>query len=613
MSAPHPPRPALALNVGVTGHRTAVMPEAALRRAVPHLHAIFGALAEGVERLHDTHGGALPSAFAETPPRLVLHSPMATGADQMAAEAAKAHGFRVRALLPFERGEYANDFAAGPERETFRTMMADADSIFTLPGKRENEAAAYVSTGHTVVAKSDILIAIWDGKPSRGEGGTGHIVQLAAARGTPVIHIPVSEAPGASGALPVILGAREDLHSGGAEPAPPVPANIDTICAIIADRLGPPTDIEKAELESYFSERERRTNARIEYPLLLALTGVKKLTGGAWRQDPFEESAAAEWKTLRARTVDAGPDFAQGLDVLERAYGWANGLAIHYAQLFRSGHVMNYCLAAFAVMLALTGLVLPDAKFYLVIGELVVIGLLFYSTRAGHKGDWHRRWLQYRYLAETLRPLPYLRRTGVAIPPFLDHRIASRSRRADRGTKWTKWYAGAIWRQMPDPAGVVTDETVTQLSQLMIEEQLEPQASYHRVNAHRMHDLDHRLHQVGNVMMGTVIAACLLFVVGYLFFKPWIMANVYWFVIVTAGLPAIGAAVYGIRGHGEFVLAASRSHATAHDLEISAARLRKARDLDALAEELESAAGIMLADLGEWTMAYQERELAIPA
>jgi hypothetical protein len=83
--------------------------------------------------------------------------------------------------------------------------------------------------------------------------------------------------------------------------------------------------------------------------------------------------------------------------------------------------------------------------------------------------------------------------------------------------------------------------------------------------------------------------------------------------VLTAGLPAVGAAVFGMRGHGEHLLAASRSANTAHALERNAARLKHIFRNDLLAAELEKTATIMLADLNEWTVSYRERSLEIPA
>ena len=85
------------------------------------------------------------------------------------------------------------------------------------------------------------------------------------------------------------------------------------------------------------------------------------------------------------------------------------------------------------------------------------------------------------------------------------------------------------------------------------------------------------------------------------------------FIFLTAGFPAIGAAVFGMRGHGEHLLAASRSLKTVAALESNAARLRQITKLELFAAELEKTAAIMLADLNEWTAAYRERSLEIPA
>ena len=47
-------------------------------------------------------------------------------------------------------------------------------------------------TGRATVAHCDMLIAVWDGLPPRGRGGTGEVVQFALTRGTAIIHVPLS-------------------------------------------------------------------------------------------------------------------------------------------------------------------------------------------------------------------------------------------------------------------------------------------------------------------------------------------------------------------------------------------------------------------------------------
>jgi len=68
-----------------------------------------------------------------------------------------------------------------------------------------------------------------------------------------------------------------------------------------------------------------------------------------------------------------------------------------------------------------------------------------------------------------------------------------------------------------------------------------------------------------------------------------------------------------MRGHGEHLLAASRSANTANSLAANSEKLKQVRDIESLASELERTAEIMLSDLNEWTVAYSERSLQVPA
>jgi hypothetical protein len=48
---------------------------------------------------------------------------------------------------------------------------------------------SYLAAGKRVVDMSDVMVAIWNGKPAEGLGGTADIVQYALAQKKPVIHI----------------------------------------------------------------------------------------------------------------------------------------------------------------------------------------------------------------------------------------------------------------------------------------------------------------------------------------------------------------------------------------------------------------------------------------
>jgi hypothetical protein len=176
------------LNVGITGHRAGVLTAPLVRTLRPVVYTIFRQLREATLRLQESEDALCSVTEAE----LRLHTPLASGADQIAAICARSSGYFVRALLPFEPTEYRKDFAEGEELDGFEQALEAADEIVVLPGQRDDPEGAYVEVGESLVGHADVLIAIWDGEQPRGPGGTGHVVALALENSVPVIHIEIS-------------------------------------------------------------------------------------------------------------------------------------------------------------------------------------------------------------------------------------------------------------------------------------------------------------------------------------------------------------------------------------------------------------------------------------
>ena len=206
MAAPAP-RP-IVLNVGITGHRAGALTAPLVRSLRPTVYTVFRELREATLRLRDSED----DFCSETDANLRLHTPLATGADQIAAICARSSGYFVRALLPFEPHEYRNDFAPGEELDGFEQALAAADEIVALPGDRADLEAAYVQVGQSVVAHADVLVAIWDGEDARGPGGTGDVVELALEAAVPVIHVEVGR--GADGVrVRLLLADRSEANA----------------------------------------------------------------------------------------------------------------------------------------------------------------------------------------------------------------------------------------------------------------------------------------------------------------------------------------------------------------------------------------------------------------
>ena len=132
-----PPRPPFTLCVGVTGHRADMLPAGSLRLAArahprgPAADRGGGRAASAAER--DVLRGSADRAL-----RFV--SPIADGADQIAAEVALELGWELQAMLPFDRARYRASLANRRRaRALRRAARASAACVLELPGDRERE------------------------------------------------------------------------------------------------------------------------------------------------------------------------------------------------------------------------------------------------------------------------------------------------------------------------------------------------------------------------------------------------------------------------------------------------------------------------------------------
>ncbi|HXH00258.1 MAG TPA: hypothetical protein VNI79_07585 [Sphingomicrobium sp.] len=593
-----PPSIPFALSIGVTGHRLDAFAPDALAGIAQRIGEVLDLLVIEARAL------ALREAalFADRPPAITLVSPLADGADQIAAELALERGLRLQAVLPFERDTYKADFdARGAEQ--LDQALARAGCVLELPGLRNNSASAYVQAGRATVAHSDLLIAVWDGLPARGRGGTAEIIELALARGTPIIHVQADPAT-----APVIMWSAFDpaivtQYHGAATCRAFDATQVRRLLTLL---LAPPeNEREREDLRYFLKERDFRVRPRIEYPLLLAMAGTRRFRRGDWQDASTATATRDEW--MRYRQACAGcHGVSAELDLLEQAYGWSDRLASHFAQTYRSGHVFNFLSAAIAVLIALAGLFLPSAKIALATAEFLVILAIMLNTHIGIRKRWHQRWLDYRQLAERLRPMRSLKLLGIAAPD------APGSATEPVARRWTDWYAAGVWRTMGCPSGQLDQSRAAALARAIGEHELAPQIAYNRSSAEQVERLDQRLETLGGALFAATLLGCVVLIAGLILAPGWTAEHSKVFVLLSAGLPALGTAIFGIRVQGDFAGTALRSQATADLLERIADDLGKAGpDLARSADLTEQAARVMLADLGQWRLVNQQHELAV--
>jgi len=598
-SGKHPPKPHLALSLGVIGHRPNRLPEAARPRVEAEIDSVIIALATAAGAAQARHS----DDFVAGDPILTLVSALAEGADRLAAARSLRAGFQLDVPLPFAQDVYEQDFADVASVGEFRDLLRQARSVLTLPGERKAESKAYETVGLTVLGQSDILLAVWDGGPSAGRGGTTEMVQTAIRAGLPIIHV---DANGQSPTRIILRGlsptslaveAIEELPSTGLTGLP------DVVELLVA----PPRDhAEHAKLQRYLSETLDYKRMRVEFPRLQAFVRVRpcKRTD---RDTPKPEPLAAEFAA--AVSPVAQPE---QVGLLANAFGWADAVGIYFAQTFRGAFIFNFLAGAFAVVVAALSLFVPGWKPVCVLVEVLLIGGVLHNTWRGKHQQWHLRWVESRELAERLRVAGALWVLGtrpVSVPG------------PEPEPSWTGWYVRALVREQGMRSGSLAGDRLVKAKDVLVG-LLAGQCEYHKKTTEpRMRKLHERLEDIGLCLfIGTLVVA-----VAYLVFAAMSMSSScpvpecadeiikHAVAAVSAALPALATALYGIRVIGDFEGIAHRSARTHMALQQLIDMIEKeAPELNVLRARARAGAETMLGDVSTWRLAAESRGLSLP-
>lgn len=243
--------------------------------------------------------------------------------------------------------------------------------------------------GRGMIERTDLVVAVWDGKVANLPGGTGHTVTAALAMGAPVLLIDPTTPESWR-----ILGRPEELH----QPAPAEPdfARLEAIirAAVVVEGWSPA--LLAAEQWRPRSSKAfglyRRIEAvfggggagafgslRVDYEAPGAIVGGS----GAGVVAAAEAMPGGDSRVARELAADILPLFA-----------WADGVASRLADAYRSGMCVNFVLAALAVIIGIAFLPLGLAEYKWIFAgiELLLLGGILVLTAAGSRLGWHRRW-----------------------------------------------------------------------------------------------------------------------------------------------------------------------------------------------------------------------------
>jgi hypothetical protein len=117
-------------------------------------------------------------------------SALALGADTIFAHIALELGYELEVVVPFSR--FPEDFKNEDDSQSYNSLLERAHVIHRLRFVNKSDFA-YLSAGRWIVNRSHTLIAVWDGLPGQGTGGTSDIVSYAKKKGKLCWHINTDE------------------------------------------------------------------------------------------------------------------------------------------------------------------------------------------------------------------------------------------------------------------------------------------------------------------------------------------------------------------------------------------------------------------------------------
>ncbi|GAA2618754.1 hypothetical protein [Streptomyces axinellae] len=107
---------------------------------------------------------------------------LADGPDTWFAEAVLDSGGRIEVVVPAE--QYREGLPES-HRATYDELLARASEVHHT-GMRASTSQAHMAGSEILVGLVDRLVAVWDGQPARGYGGTADVVTYARRTGVPV-------------------------------------------------------------------------------------------------------------------------------------------------------------------------------------------------------------------------------------------------------------------------------------------------------------------------------------------------------------------------------------------------------------------------------------------
>ena len=516
--------------IGVTGHRN-----------LPNKEFIHGSINEVIKRLENRFSKALD----RTKYSFKVISPLAEGTDRIAAEevlklqkSSKYERTSLEVILPLSEEEYINDFNGHESKEEFKNLLKKASSIKFLNGSKCREDA-YYNTGIYVVDNCDILIAVWNGKPAAGKGGTADIVKYARDRKKWIFWI------NSENGIISETGNDEKLFKY---------LNIYNKESINDHLLKGSLK----ELNTDFKDKASRYNLSNKY--------IDKLSG----------------KLL--------PQFIK-----------ADILAQKYQKRYRAVGTSIYALSAGAVAtITIQILFFPNLP-QLIWAEFIEIFIILFLLLISSRQDWHRKWIDYRFLAERLRIALFFRIANIKCeistpPPHL--------RLTDSSEDWIVRAFNSIWGKNELNIDKIPFEG---FKKFLLDQWIDNQIIYYQKASKRNKESNMIFTRLGTIFFILTLVAASIHALNIEIFN-----NMQILIATAIILPTVAAALTGIKNSHEYGRNAKRYNQMSQYISHIKERIEQAEDMETLVEILDKANQIMLGEHQDWRVVVQFHKLQPP-
>lgn len=509
---------------------------------------------------------------------VVVVSPLAEGADGLVADVAFDLGLRVVAPLPLPVEAYRRDFDTPGALVHFERRLLHSE-ILELPVHRDAlgdpdvpgpaRDRQYAQAGFFVSRHCHVLLALWDGQEQDSLGGTSHVVRFH-------LHGDMPGQLQASTAALALLGMEEGA----------------LVHHLPAARLG----------EAAPAAGDGRWLSTLDEPAGNA--AIPEAFDRMFRhQAEFDEDLQTYRDAIAADTADT-PDTTQC--PVHRLFVAADWMARNYQR-----RVVRVLRATY-VLAAATGAAFIVYAHVHSQNAIIYLYLLLFAAGVGlavlvRRREWHRKYLDYRALAEGLRVQSFLRRAGVIDIASPSHTNESFIQEQDLELGWIR---NVMRTANIDGLLAPLDVGPAQLDAVIAEwvgtPESDGQLHYFSATADKRAGQHRHAERLARASLAIGIS---ISVVLALFAHRWgyTTKNV---LVVVMGLLSVGAGVHEAYAHKKADKELVKQYRFMQRIYAGARRKLDAATTDAQKREILRVLGeAALAEHVEWTLVHRERPL----